>query len=63
VQGIKSVSVLAPFAELADALTTPIAVMGVEVGLDLVNQLQGVTCVIVDDENQIHQAKHIEVCV
>lgn len=63
VQGIKSVSVLAPFAELADALTTPIAVMGVEVGLDLINQLQGVTCVIVDDENQLHHAKQIDVCV
>ena len=35
IQGIKSVSVFAPVAELADALTTPIAVMGVEVGLDL----------------------------
>lgn len=63
VQGIKSVSVLAPFAELADALTTPIAVMGVDVGLDLINQLQGVTCVIVDDENKIHHAKQIDVCV
>jgi thiamine biosynthesis lipoprotein len=63
VQGVKSVSVFAPFAELADALTTPIAVMGVEVGLDLVNQLQGVTCVIVDDENQVHFAKKIEICV
>jgi thiamine biosynthesis lipoprotein len=63
VQGVKSVSVFAPFAELADALTTPIAVMGVEVGLDLVNQLQGVTCVIVDDENQVHFAKKIDVCV
>lgn len=59
IQGIKSVSVFAPVAELADALTTPIAVMGVEVGLDLVNQLNGVFCVIVDDANRIFQSNNI----
>jgi thiamine biosynthesis lipoprotein len=59
IQGIKSVSVFAPVAELADALTTPIAVMGVEVGLDLVNQLNGVFCVIIDDANRIFQSNNI----
>ena len=46
-------------AELADALTTPIAVMGVEVGLDLVNQLNGINCIIIDDDNRIYQSKNI----
>lgn len=59
IHGIKSVSVFAPVAELADALTTPIAVMGVEVGLDLVNQLNGVFCVIIDDANRIFQSNNI----
>jgi len=59
IQGIKSVTVFAPFAELADALTTPIAVMGVEVGLDLMNQMNGVACVIIDDANQIFSTKNI----
>lgn len=59
IHGIKSVSVFAPVAELADALTTPIAVMGVEVGLDLVNQLNGINCVIIDDDNRIYQSKNI----
>ncbi len=59
IQGIKSVSVFAPMAELADALTTPIAVMGVEVGLDLVNQLNGIFCVIIDDENRVYQSNKI----
>ncbi len=59
IQGIKSVSVFAPMAELADALTTPIAVMGVEVGLDLVNQLQGVNCILIDDDNRIFTSKNI----
>jgi thiamine biosynthesis lipoprotein len=59
IHGIKSVSVFAPVAELADALTTPIAVMGVEVGLDLVNQLNGINCIIIDDDNRIYQSKNI----
>lgn len=59
IQGIKSVTVLAPFAELADALTTPIAVMGVEVALNLINQINGVACVIVDDHNKIYTSNNI----
>ena len=58
-QGIKSVTVFAPFAELADALTTPIAVMGVEVGLHLMNQMKGVACIIIDDANQVFSTKNI----
>lgn len=61
IRGIKSVTVLAPYAELADALTTPIAVMGVEVALDLINQLQGIACVIVTDENKIFTTKNISI--
>ncbi|MBU1760260.1 MAG: FAD:protein FMN transferase, partial [Bacteroidetes bacterium] len=38
VAGIKSVSIICPQAELADALATPVTVMGVEVGLNLINQ-------------------------
>jgi thiamine biosynthesis lipoprotein len=59
-QGIKSVTVFAPFAELADALTTPIAVMGVEVGLHLMNQMKGVACIIIDDSNQVFSTKNIQ---
>ena len=61
IRGIKSVTVFAPFAELADALTTPIAVMGVEVGLDLINQMTGVACLIISDENVIYSSKGIRV--
>ena len=59
IQGIKSVTVFAPFAELADALTTPIAVMGVEVGLHLMNQIEGVACIIIDDVNQVFSTVNI----
>ena len=59
IHGIKSVTVFAPFAELADVLTTPIAVMGVEVGLDLINQMAGISCLIISDDNVIYSSKSI----
>jgi len=59
VTGIKSVSIICPSAELADALTTPIVVMGVKVGLDLINQLNNVACVVIDDADQIYTSKNI----
>ena len=51
--GIKSVTVVCPYAEVADALATSIFVLGKEKGLQLVNQLKGVECLIVTDENDI----------
>lgn len=59
VRGIKSVTVLAPFAELADALTTPVAVMGTQAGLNLLNQLSGIAGVIIDDENNLFITKNL----
>ena len=59
--GIISVSVFTKQTELADALATGIFVLGVEVGLDLVNQLKGVGCIIVDDKGGIHVSKNIDI--
>ena len=59
--GIISVSVFAKQTELADALATGIFVMGVDVGLDLVNQLTGIGCIIVDDKGGIHVSKNIDI--
>lgn len=58
--GIVSVSVFAPRAELADALATSIFVMGIEVGLNFVNQIKNIECIIVDDKGKIHSSKEIE---
>jgi len=58
--GIVSVSVFAPKAELSDALSTSIFVMDIEVGLDLINQLKGVECIIIDDKNKIQTSKGIK---
>jgi thiamine biosynthesis lipoprotein len=61
VSGIKSVSIICPQAELADALATPVMVMGVDVGLNLINQLNGVACIIIDDDNRLHTSKNINI--
>ena len=61
VEGLKSVSILCSSAELADALATPVMVMGRAVGLDLVNQLNNVACVVVDDHNHIHTSNNINI--
>lgn len=60
-QGVVSVSVFAKQTEIADALATGIFVLGVEVGLNLVNQLKGIECIIVDDKGKIHSSKGIDV--
>lgn len=59
VSGIKSVSVIGPSAELADAMATPIMVMGVEAGLYLINQLRNMACVIIDNYNKIYTSNNI----
>ncbi|AMP97554.1 Thiamin biosynthesis lipoprotein ApbE [Pedobacter cryoconitis] len=61
VSGIKSVSIICPSAELADALATPVIVMGVQIGLDLINQLKHVACIIIDDQDQLYTSKNINV--
>lgn len=58
--GIISVSIFTSNAEFADALSTSIFVMGVETGLDFINQLKGVECIIVDENNKVHTSNKIE---
>jgi thiamine biosynthesis lipoprotein len=57
--GVKSVTVICPNAELADALATPLLVMGVKTGMHLVNQLKQVACIYIDDLNRIHPSGNI----
>jgi len=59
-QGIMSVSVFAPRAELADALATSIFVMGTEKGIHFVNQIATVDCIIVTDSGKIHYSNNIK---
>lgn len=59
VRGIKSVTIISPNAELCDALATPVTIMGVNAGLHLINQLNGIECVIIDDDNRLYTSKNI----
>ena len=59
VSGIKSVTIISPNAEICDAMATPVMVMGIQKGLDLINQLKQVECVIIDDNNKIYTSKNI----
>ncbi len=59
--GIVCVSVFAKQTEIADAIATGIFVLGIDVGLDLVNQLKGIECIIVDDKGKIHTSKGIDI--
>ena len=59
VRGIKSVTILCSSAELADAMATPVMVMGVKAGLHLINQLRDIACIIIDDNDVIYKSKNI----
>lgn len=58
--GLVSATIFAPKAELADALATSIFVMGIDVGIDFVDQLKGIECILVDDEGKIYYSKNIQ---
>lgn len=59
--GIISASVFAPSAELADALATSVFVMGIEVGLNRINQLPKVECIIIDETGNIYKSNNIQI--
>ena len=59
--GIISVTVFAPAAELADALATSVFVMGIEVGLNRINQLPKIECIIIDENGNIHTSDNIKI--
>lgn len=59
VTGIKSVTIICPNAEIADAMATPVTIMGIRAGLDMVNQIDHLECIIIDDNNKIYSSKNI----
>lgn len=61
ISGIKSVTVISGNAEFADAMATPIAVMGIKAGLYLINQIPDLHCIIIDDDNKLYTSKNINI--
>lgn len=61
VTGLKSVTVLCPDAELADALATSVFVLGKESGLNLINSLKHIEAILITDDNEMITSKNVPV--
>ena len=59
VTGIKSVTIITPNAEIADAMATPVMIMGIRAGLNMINQMKDIEAIIIDDDDQIYTSDHI----
>ena len=59
--GVISTTVFAGSAELADALATSLFVMGVDAGINRINQLPNVECIIIDDKGNIFTSDNIKI--
>jgi thiamine biosynthesis lipoprotein len=61
ITGIKSVTIITTNAEIADAMATPVMIMGIETGLDMINQIKDIEAVIIDDHNRLYTSKNIRI--
>lgn len=61
VAGIKSVTIISTNAEIADAMATPVTIMGISVGLDLINQMKNIEAIIIDDNDKLYTSKNINI--
>ena len=59
ITGIKSVTIICPNAEFADAIATPVMIMGIRAGIDLINQLANVEAILIDDNDQIYPTANL----
>jgi thiamine biosynthesis lipoprotein len=59
VTGIKSVTIISTNAEIADAMATPVMIMGINTGLDMINQMKNIEAVIIDEDNNLYTSKNI----
>lgn len=58
-QGIVSVTTFAKQTEMADVLAKGVFLFGVDAGLNFINQLKGIECIIVDDKGKIYTSNGI----
>lgn len=59
VRGIKSVTIISPNAEIADAMATPVTIMGITAGMDMINQIKNVEAIIIDDFDVMYSSKNL----
>ena len=60
-EGILSVTIISEKAELADALATSVFVLGTDIGIDMINQLKNVDCIIINSDNKIIKSNNIQI--
>ena len=60
VSGIKSVTIVSTNAEVADAMATPVMIMGIEAGLNMINQINDIEAIVIDDNNTLYASKNIK---
>jgi thiamine biosynthesis lipoprotein len=59
IRGIKSVTIICQNAEVADAMATPVMIMGIVPGLSMINQMKGIEAIIVDDCDKVYASNNI----
>jgi thiamine biosynthesis lipoprotein len=59
VTGIKSVTIISPNAEIADAMATPVTIMGIEAGLAMINQIKQIEAIIIDDNDNLYTSSNL----
>ncbi|WP_229130352.1 FAD:protein FMN transferase [Ancylomarina sp. 16SWW S1-10-2] len=59
VKGLSSVSIICPNAELADALATSVFVLGKDKGLELINRLKGIECLMITDKQELFTSNNL----
>ena len=60
VKGIKSVTIVSTNAEIADAMATPVMIMGIDAGLDMINQIKDIEAIVIDDDNRLYTSHNIK---
>jgi FAD:protein FMN transferase len=59
ITGIKSVTIISKNAEIADAMATPLMIMGIVPGLNMINQMNGIEAILVDDNDKVYASSNI----
>lgn len=54
-----SVTIICPDAEVADAFATTVFILGAEKGIQFVNNIKDVECLIIDENGTLHYSKNI----
>ena len=59
VTGIKSVTIITPNSEMSDAMATPVMIMGIKAGMDMINQIKDMEAILVDDNDTVYASNNI----